>query len=315
MACVSGEVTLDLKLKQNGNVQETTLEVSPDLAVASDRCDRRRSCVHTVSSSGKYGSLSKVKAQSPVATLSKHTLISGDGVSELKMSVTKMRKMRGSTSTKAFQRRKMKSNKHIKNNNPATNHVFALRKGACSKRTQLGSIPSRLVDVDTVRRGSKRSRMKRTKDKTARQKKLLKNVPMPPHHIKTWSREELKSTTLVFDGGDASNPPIPVPEGIKLTSLRVQDAGLWIVDEKDPEIGLAFDVDDSTQSSFIQVPRKAALEMNKMNSKEECTRFCTALGNAYNATRCHNNRGVQGVFSLKDVTVVWDLRCNVHQGE
>ena len=66
---------------------------------------------------------------------------------------------------------------------------------------------------------------------------------------------------------------------------------MWIVDEKDHEIGLAFDADDNTQSSFIRVPRKAALETNKINSNEECTRFCTALGNAYNATRCHNNRG------------------------
>ena len=32
-------VPLDLKLKQNDNGQETTLEVSPDMAVASDRCN------------------------------------------------------------------------------------------------------------------------------------------------------------------------------------------------------------------------------------------------------------------------------------
>ena len=78
---------------------------------------------------------------------------------------------------------------------------------------------------------------------------------------KKWSLDQLKETTLVFDGGEVFNPPLEAPLGTKWTCLRIESGDLFIADTIDPNVGVTFASKEGVLSPFIRIPPSKALEV------------------------------------------------------
>ena len=163
---------------------------------------------------------------------------------------------------------------------PDPTHVFKSNSSG-SKRTQAASIPSNVNKSYSTT--AKFHRKKRARGKKTKISNIVKTC-FPYTSVKKWSLAELKNVILVCDGGNPDNLPIQSPHNIEWTSLRVQEGGLCIVDNVDPNFGLTYGVLNGKPIPFLRVPRRDALAITRMSSAEESKRFCCAMGHAYNAT-------------------------------
>ena len=73
--------------------------------------------------------------------------------------------------------------------------------------------------------------------------------------------DQLKETTLVFDGGDVFNPSLEAPLGTKWTCLRIESSDLFIADTIDPNVGVTFASKEGVLSPFNCIPPSKALEV------------------------------------------------------
>ena len=87
----------------------------------------------------------------------------------------------------------------------------------------------------------------------------------------------------MFDGGVDSTPPISAPAGVKWISLRISDGDLYVADTLDDSKGLIYPVSGGV-SLFMQLPRKAAVSMTKMDDIKENKSFYAALHSAVSST-------------------------------
>ena len=189
-------------------------------------------------------------------------------------------------------------------------HVYKSNKPS-SQRTQAGAVAHQ-VESSTLYFHPRRHRNAR---KNSKQKKLYSNlmcatVPRECARL-CWSRKDLDSTCLVFDGGNLGAPdleePPPAPNGppadnsslavavkppkeLPWKSLRIARGDLWIADTKDPCKGVTYPAPVG-HVPFTRIPRKAALEMTQMNSIEESNKLCIALKYGYECQRKTLHRG------------------------
>ena len=89
-------------------------------------------------------------------------------------------------------------------------HVFKSNKN-CSRRTQAGSIPSKHASPANLTQKTVFHRRHRARHKD-KKKHVFKHC-FAFNGSKKWSFDQLKETTLVFDGRDESNAPLEIPSG------------------------------------------------------------------------------------------------------
>ena len=183
-------------------------------------------------------------------------------------------------------------------------HVYKSKKSS-SQRTQIGAIASRVHSASLHCHAKRNCNHRRnTKIEKLHSCLMYSMVPHEQRHL-CWSRADLDSYCLVFDGGIHGTPELKHPpmepelkrppkkktqpaakphQSLPWKSLRISRGDLWVADTKDPHKGITYPA-SSGDAPFIRIPRKAALKITRMESIEESNKFCIALKYGYDCQR------------------------------
>jgi hypothetical protein len=157
-------------------------------------------------------------------------------------------------------------------------HVFAKSTQFSSLRTQVASIA---YLEEPIHKKARHRRNRRSLKKEKKQHRLLTEVIVPPSiQEQLLSTSDIDNHIVVFDGGDAGNPPIRPPDGVTWHAISVLDGKhIYVQDEFDPKKGLTFAPVNGVRP-FIRLPRQHSLNivrrkgMNKIFSAlEACSKL------------------------------------------
>ena len=195
--------------------------------------------------------------------------------------------------------------------------IFNSRKPS-SQRTQAGSkaLDVHMKNISIKGRkncGSRCMKKKRKMDAVLIQSKLPVQFEK-----KCLDCEDLNRYCVVFDGGDKDTPPLvpptliqsptlaptlqegsrpPKDKALPWKSLRISDGDLFVSDTKNPCRGLTYN-QLSGNPVYIRIPRKASLEITRLNELSESNKMCTALHSGYLSQRQTLHRGkTKRIFS------------------
>jgi hypothetical protein len=126
-------------------------------------------------------------------------------------------------------------------------------KSSTSVRTQCASI----AHMKTVSYKAFHRRHLRARNKTSKQRRLLREVIVPTNQFKI-CHQDIHDHITVFDGGCHNNPPIIPPDGVHWRCIHISQ--LHIDDELNPNVGLFFPHINNAVP-FIRLPRRLSLDI------------------------------------------------------
>ena len=160
------------------------------------------------------------------------------------------------------------NSKLVKMKIPTHCHTFASKKGRSSMRTRAAA-GSYYKFTSSIQLGRNciRNRVKHYRKKVCKQRKQLFNITEDDAMLcarKKYTTEYLKRNVVVFDGGDPGEETIELNNnGARWRCASVQAGGLVICHPPDHDTGLTHQGDEVSEPTFILLPRKCSLRINK----------------------------------------------------